>query len=211
MTTPAPRPQRTLIAGPAGPLELLFEPVVGDARAVVLICHPHPLHGGTLDNKVVHALARAAMDCAAHALRFNFRGVGASGGTHDAGRGEVDDLLAAATWARAAAPGLPVHLAGFSFGSAVALAGVAPVGARSVLLVAPPVGRIAVAGADAAGVPLAVIHGDADTLIGLEDVRAWAGAAALTVIPGAEHFFHGKLRELKDAARAFWTAQADLA
>lgn len=210
VTTPALRPQRPLIAGPAGPLELLFEPVA-DARAVVLICHPHPLHGGTLDNKVVHALARAAQDCAAHALRFNFRGVGASGGTHDAGRGEVDDLRAAADWARATAPGLPLHLAGFSFGSAVALAGAGPVGARSVLLVAPPVGRMAVAGTNAAGVPLAVIHGDADTLIDLDAVRAWAGASPVTVVPGAEHFFHGKLRELKDAARAFWKAQPDLA
>lgn len=203
MSSAAPPPERRLIAGPAGPLEIVYE-TAADARALVVVCHPHPLYGGTLDNKVVHTLARAALGCGAHALRFNFRGVGRSAGVHDEGRGELDDLLAAVDWGRARAPELPLHLAGFSFGSAVALAAALRAQADSVLLVAPPVGRLPVPAAGTAAVPLHVVHGTEDELVALADVQAWAGATPLTTIREATHFFHGRLPALREAAQAFW-------
>lgn len=202
MSASAPAPLRGSTPGPAGPLEVLCEPGTGAALAV--LCHPHPLYGGTLDNKVVHTLARAARQCGAHAVRFNFRGVGASAGVHDGGAGEVDDLRTVVAWARERYPGLPLHVAGFSFGAAVALMGANTLDAASVLVVAPPVERLAVPAAGTLHPPLAIIHGDADTLVALQATQRWAAPRPVQVISGADHFFHGHLGLLKQAAVGFW-------
>ncbi|GAB4351716.1 MAG: hypothetical protein Kow0073_07040 [Immundisolibacter sp.] len=199
---------RQMIDGPAGPLELLAELPPQFAGPVCVLCHPHPQYGGTLDNKVVHTLARAALRLGAAAVRFNFRGVGRSEGAFANAVGEVDDLFAVAAFARAKWPQRPVHVAGFSFGAAVALRGHAAVGAHSVLLVAPPVGMGYLEPAVAPAVPWQVIHGRDDQLIACDVLRRWLQsvdpAAPLRVIDGADHFFHGRLTPLREAAEAFW-------
>jgi alpha/beta superfamily hydrolase len=191
---------RRAIAGPAGALECaLDEPAPGVAlRGVAVLCHPHPLHGGTLDNKVVQTMARACVQTGWRALRFNFRGVGASAGRWDEGRGEVDDALAVIAAHREAA--LPLALGGFSFGGYVATQAAARLppgqGAERMLLVAP-----AVSGFVAAPVsqPTLVIHGEADDVVPLSAVLDWARPQAqpVTVVPAAGHFFHGQLSLLK--------------
>lgn len=210
--TPAPATkQRLQIAGPAGPLEVLVEPAPDPGAALCVICHPHPQYGGTLDNKVVYTLARAANERGAIAVRFNFRGVGHSAGQFDHGIGEVDDLLAVVAWVRVAYPGRRLHLAGFSFGAAVALRGHVATDAASLLLVAPPAGMGYLDEATAPRLPWQVIHGSRDELVKLDTVRRWLATVAgpmppLTVIDEADHFFHGRLTPLREAASAFWSA-----
>lgn len=204
--------ERTEIPGPAGAIEVLLEAPARSPVQVVeplcVICHPHPQYGGTLDNKVVYTLARAANELGALAVRFNFRGVGHSRGQFDQGIGEVDDLLAVVAWARASYPGRTLHLAGFSFGSAVALRGHAAAGAASLLLIAPPAGMKYLDEAALPQVPWRVIHGRCDELIALDVVQRWlasvADPAPLTVLDDADHFFHGRLTLLREAAKAFW-------
>lgn len=196
------------IPGPVGPLELLVEAPERPAGPLCVLCHPHPQYGGTLDNKVVYTLARAANDLGAVAVRFNFRGVGRSGGAFDQGVGEVDDLLTVVAWARQQHPDRMLHLAGFSFGSAVALRGHAAAGAASLLLVAPPAGMGYLDEATAPQLPWRVIHGSRDELIALDTVRRWlasvSSAPPLTVLDDADHFFHGRLTPLREAISAFW-------
>jgi alpha/beta superfamily hydrolase len=172
-----------------------------------VVCHPHPLFGGTLTNKVVHTVARAFVAQGAATLRFNFRGVGASAGSYDEGRGETDDLLAVIGAGRARFPGLPLWLGGFSFGSFVALHAQAAAGAARLVTVAPPIGRWDFSGIEAPRCPWLVIQGDQDELVDHASVAAWmaelAPQAQLTVLPGAEHFFHGRLHEVKDAVSRF--------
>lgn len=211
MTTPPDTRQRLQIAGPAGPLEVLVEPAPEPGGPLCVICHPHPQYGGTLDNKVVYTLARAARERGAVAVRFNFRGVGQSVGEFGYGVGEVDDLLAVVAWARAAYPGRPMHLAGFSFGAAMALRGHVAAGAASLLLVAPPAGMGYLDETAGPHVPWQVIHGSRDALIGLDVLQRWltamGGMSSLTVIDDADHFFHGRLTPLRQAASAFWSLQ----
>lgn len=208
MTTTPTTKQHTRIAGPAGLLEVLVEQAPVPGGPLCVICHPHPQYGGTLDNKVVYTLARAARELGAVAVRFNFRGVGQSQGEFGHGVGEVDDLLAVVAWARAAYPGQSLHLAGFSFGAAMALHGHAAADAASLLLVAPPAGMGYLEEA-APQLPWRVIHGNRDELIGLEVLRRWLTAMVgdtppLTVIDDADHFFHGRLTPLREAATTFW-------
>lgn len=208
MDRPRSAKARFEIPGPTGPLELLVEAPERPAGPLCVICHPHPLYGGTLDNKVVYTLARAAAELGAVAVRFNFRGVGRSGGAFDQGIGEVDDLLAVVAWARREYPDRPLHLAGFSFGSAVALRGHVAAAAASLLQVAPPAGMGYLDEATAPQVPWRVIHGGRDELIDLDTVRRWlagvAPASPLTVLDDADHFFHGRLTPLREAITAFW-------
>ncbi len=211
MTTPPAPKQRIQIAGPAGPLEVLVEPARAPGGALCVICHPHPQYGGTLDNKVVYTLARAANELGAVAVRFNFRGVGQSAGEFGHGVGEIDDLLAVVAWARAAYPARRVHVAGFSFGAAMALRGHVAADAASLLLVAPPAGMGYLEEAAAPRLPWQVIHGSRDELIGLDVLQRWltamGGMSSLTVIDDADHFFHGRLTPLREAASAFWSLQ----
>jgi alpha/beta superfamily hydrolase len=200
-----PVPQPVDIPGPAGLLEARLEDPVpaGAAHAVVgVTCHPHPLHGGTMQNKVVHTCARAMQEAGAATVRFNFRGVGRSAGRYDAGVGELEDALAVVAWARRRFQCDSVWLAGFSFGAAVALQA-ASRGAQPerLITIAPPVGRIItepVARPDCAWL---IVQGDRDELVDVEAVRRWVAAydpaPELLVLPGAEHFFHGKLVELR--------------
>ena len=193
------------LAGPTGVLEALRDepaPVRdGLTRGVAIIAHPHPLFGGTMDNKVVQTLARAFDQCGWSAVRFNFRGVGRSAGVYDEGRGELDDLLAVA---RQCAPGGPLALAGFSFGSFVASRAV------EVLNGTRTIERIVFVGTAASRFQVAalpvdlhertlVIHGERDETVPLIDVLDWARPQNLpvTVVTGATHFFHGQLNLLR--------------
>lgn len=204
-----PVPQPATIDGPAGPLEArIEEPAPGaDAAAVGVVCHPHPLYGGTMQNKVVHTLARAMQELGVPTVRFNFRGVGGSAGTYDGGAGELDDALAVCAWARRRWNCETLWLAGFSFGSAVALQAAQAVAPQALVTVAPPVGRIIVAPVPRPACPWLVVQGDHDELVDVAGVRRWVAGYApppqLVVLEGAEHFFHGRLGDLRAAVRAF--------
>jgi hypothetical protein len=208
LTVVLPRPEPLVIAGPTGDLEALLEvpqETVGSEYAVV--CHPHPLHGGTLHNKVVHTLARSFQQLGLPTLRFNFRGVGASGGAYDHGRGETDDALAVIEWGARRWPGAAVSLAGFSFGALVALRIAQRVKATRLVCVAPPVARPEAAALPPPGCPWLIVQGDADEIVDHRQVAAFAArfspAPALRVLAGVDHFFHGRLRELQAAVLDF--------
>lgn len=194
-----------LLKGPCGALEALY---LGrdDARGLALICHPHPLHAGSLHNKVVATLQRTARDAGYATLRFNFRGVGQSVGEHAHGEGEIDDAEAASRWLLAQHPGLPLSLLGFSFGSCVAaclggrLEG-AGVAVERLFMLAPPVRRFSVDGRLPQHAALTVIQPEADEVVTPEAVYAWSAALErpheLLKVAECGHFFHGKLNELK--------------
>jgi alpha/beta superfamily hydrolase len=207
---PVPRP--VTIDGTAGPLEARVEdPTPGSVPAACgVVCHPHPLHGGTMQNKVVHTLARAMQQAGAPTVRFNFRGVGGSVGHYDAGVGELEDALAACAWARAHWSCEVLWLAGFSFGAAVALEAAAVAKPSALVTVAPPVGRIIVAPVARPSCPWLVVQGDRDELVDVATVRRWVAEFALPPrlleLPGAEHFFHGRLGELRGAVHEFLSA-----
>jgi alpha/beta superfamily hydrolase len=195
--------RRYQLAGPSGAIEVLRdEPAAGKPRhGTAVITHPHPLFGGTMDNKVVQTMARAFVQAGWTALRFNFRGVGASQGQHDEGRGELDDTLALIA---AEAPEGPLALAGFSFGSYVASqAAQALWSSRSIekiVLVGTAASRFEVATLPPEAHELTlVVHGELDDTVPLESVMDWARPQSLpvTVVPGGGHFFHGQLPLLK--------------
>jgi len=207
-----PHAERLKLAGPAGTLEALIEiPTPGaDAAAAAafgVICHPHPLYGGTMDNKVVWTLARAFQELGAPTIRFNFRGVGASGGRYDEGSGEVDDALAVIEHARARWPGAALWLAGFSFGGVVALRAAAPARPALLVTVAPGITRVEVGDVPTPGCPWLIVQGELDDVVPAAAVSAWARGLRpppeLTVLPGAGHFFHGRINELRDTVVDF--------
>ena len=193
------------IPGPAGRNDVAVDrPEGGPARGLAVVAHPHPLYGGTRDNKVVQTLARALLALGHICWRPDFRGVGASEGSYDEGRGETEDLLAVVAAARAAEPGgdaLPLVLAGFSFGSAVQSRV-----ARRLAEAQRPATRLVFVGTatsrfEVEPVPAdtLVIHGEVDDTVPLSSVLDWARPQELpvVVIPGADHFFHRKLTGLK--------------
>jgi alpha/beta superfamily hydrolase len=196
--------ERLTVSGPAGAIEVVRN-VPGPAeRGIALVCHPHPLQGGTLDNKVVQTLAKTFFGLGYVAVRFNFRGVGQSAGTFDEGNGETDDALAVLADACARfGESLPVALAGFSFGSYVQTRVAERVAAERLVLVAPAVKRFAVR--DVAPETI-VVHGDEDDVVPLADVLAWARPQALPIVvfPGCGHFFHGRLPQLSRIVAALW-------
>lgn len=193
--------QKLTLQGEIGAIEALRDDPVGVAQGVAVVAHPHPLFGGTMDNKVVQTLARAFVQCGWSVVRFNFRGVGASAGTHDAGVGEAQDLLRVIAQV---APEGKLALAGFSFGSFVAshaLAAVWPTRqVEKIVFVGTAAQRFTVA-------PIApelhektcIIHGEQDDTVSLASVMDWARPQSLpvTVVPGGGHFFHGQLPLLK--------------
>ncbi len=194
--------QRLQTAGPAGPMELLVDMPAEPARGVAVLSHPHPLFGGSMDNKVVQTLARAFVQCGWQAVRFNFRGVGASAGVYDEGRGETEDLLAVVAQM---APHGPLALAGFSFGAFITCQAVSRLASdraiHKVVLVGTAASRFEVAPIPAhlQEVTLA-LHGETDDTVPLAAVMDWARPQSLPVlvIPGGGHFFHGQLPLLKN-------------
>lgn len=200
-----PRTERRSIAGPAGPISCSVDAPAGAVRGVAVLCHPHPLHGGTMDNKVVQTLARAFVALGYRAVRFDFRGVGDSAGTWDEGRGEVDDALAVIEALRD--PALPLALGGFSFGAAMCsrAAHRLPAEARAerLVLVGPAVVNFPPAPVSQ---DTLVIHGEADEVVPLSAVLDWARPQVLpvTVVPGVGHFFHGQLALLKQLILGAW-------
>ena len=181
-----------LIDGPVGAIDVALNDPGSGRRGIALIAHPHPLQGGTRDNKVVTTLARAFFSLDYCAARPNFRGVGASAGVYDQGIGETDDLVAVSEHLRKRFGELPLLLAGFSFGAFVQTRVVRRLAAERLALIAPAVNRF-----DAEPVPAdtLVVHGDADDVVPLAAVLEWARPQNLpiVVIPGGEHFFHGRL------------------
>lgn len=197
--------ERFTIPGPAGLLEVARDTAAGARRGAAVIAHPHPLFGGTLDNKVVQTLARAFVQCGWDAWRFNFRGVGQSAGAYDEGWGERDDLLAVVAHAtQGDAPGGPLALAGFSFGAFVtshaAVALLDRHALEKLVLVGTAASRFAVAAVpEALHERTLAVHGEHDDTVPLAAVMGWARPQLLpvTVIPGGGHFFHGQLPLLK--------------
>lgn len=197
--------RKSIIQGPAGALEIAVDLPAGDSRGVAVIAHPHPLFAGTMDNKVVQTLARAFVQCGWTAVRFNFRGVGGSAGSHDEGRGELEDLLAVVEHAAPTSSGQVLALAGFSFGAFVTTHAFERLStARTIeklVLVGTSVSRAPAAPIDeAAHLKTLVVHGELDDTVLLSAVLDWARPQALpvTVVPGGSHFFHGQLPLLKN-------------
>jgi alpha/beta superfamily hydrolase len=194
------------IPGPAGAIEALTGcPAPGHARpATAVICHPHPLHGGTMHNKVVHTLARTFERAGARSLRFNFRGVGASQGAFDHGHGETDDALAALEWARARRPHDELWLAGFSFGAAVAARVAARHPVARLVTVAPAINLYHDLRSYAPpAIPWLLVQGTDDEIVPAAEVVAWARGLnpppRLALLDGVGHFFHGRLHDLASA------------
>jgi uncharacterized protein len=187
--------QKALIDGPAGKLELAINDPGSSRVGIALIAHPHPLRGGTLDNKVVQTLAKAFFGLGYYCVRPNFRGVGESEGSFGEGIGETEDLLAAAQFAKRQADDLAFVLSGFSFGAFVQTRVCQRLAARKLVLVGPAVGRFPVG-----DVPpdTLVIHGEEDEVVPLAEVMDWAQPREIpvVVVPGATHFFHRKLNVL---------------
>jgi alpha/beta superfamily hydrolase len=203
-----PLAETLLIPGPVGALEARREVPAADAgNACGVVCHPHPLHGGTLDNKVVHAAARAMQMRGAPTLRFNYRGVGASNGHYGEGLGEREDALAMVAAARATWPGRAVWLAGFSFGAVVALAIAERAQVARLVTIAPPVGRLMPMDLPRPPMPWLVVQGSADELVDAQAVGEWARRYTpppeLALMDGASHFFHGRIVQLRDLVSAF--------
>ena len=185
-------------SGPAGPLECVVDGPADAPRGLAVVCHPHPLFGGTMDNKVVQTLSRALVQLGWKTVRFNFRGIGASEGAWDDGVGEVDDALAVIAHHRA--PSQALLLAGFSFGAFVAAQAASRLPdaqrAERLVLVGPSTQKQLVPVVPANTV---VIHGEADDVVPLAATLDWARPQVLPVIvfPGVGHFFHGQLPLLK--------------
>jgi alpha/beta superfamily hydrolase len=214
---PAPRTTSIIVSGLVGDVEVLLDEPTHDAiktcssvKYVAVVCHPHPLYGGTMTNKVTHTLARACNELGAVAVRFNFRGVGKSAGTHDDGKGETDDVLAMVQWAAQRWPDASIWLAGFSFGAAMALRAslrVARTDHVVRLITVAPALRWLTQVSEAPLCPWLIVQGDQDELVDVQEVQKWATSLAqaphVAILPGAEHFFHGRLNDLRDTVQSW--------
>jgi alpha/beta superfamily hydrolase len=204
-----PLNERVTLAGPAGDIEARIETPhdLAEIRAFGVICHPHPLFGGTLDNKVVYTLARSFHDLGMPTIRFNFRGVGKSAGSFADGIGETEDALAVIAAGREKWPGAELWLAGFSFGGAVAIRAGYVAEPSRIVLVAPAIKRVPLDDVAVPACPWLIVQGEADELVNAAEVVEWARPLAnqpsIVLLPGVEHFFHGKLNELRDAVTMF--------
>lgn len=201
--------ERFTVAGPAGAIECAIDRPAEPPVGVAVVCHPHPVHGGTLDNKVVQTLARAFLQLNYRVVRFNFRGAGQSAGQWDQGHGEVDDALAVIAATRE--PWERFVLAGFSFGAYVASQAAQRLPAEQrperLVLVGPAASNFQVAPVPANTL---VIHGEADDVVPLQATLDWARPQTLpiVVVPGVGHFFHGQLTLLKSLVLGAWGASA---
>ena len=197
--------ERLLLAGPVGAVETVIDHPDAAPRGIALVAHPHPLYGGTLDNKVAQTLAKTFVELGYVAVRPNFRGVGGSAGVHDDGNGETEDLLAVihAVRRRLALPEAPLALAGFSFGSLVQSRVAKRVAVERMVFVGTAVTRGVVESVPADTI---VIHGEKDDTVPLNLVLRWAEPMELpvTVVAGADHFFHHRLHILHDIIVRAW-------
>lgn len=199
-----PRAEPLRIDGPAGPIEALLEdPQAQSATGFGVVCHPHPLYGGSMINKVVFTVARALQEQGMPTVRFNYRGVGQSAGQYDEGRGETADALAVVAWGRERWPGVPLTLAGFSFGSMVALLATPAAQPAELITVAPAVSNARFSAIERPACPWLIIQGMADEVVDYVQVEAFAARFApppvLRLLPGIDHFFNGHLPELREA------------
>ena len=198
-----------MLPGPAGALELAIDLPEAELAvpATAVICHPHPLHGGTMHNKVVTMIERSLLELGLATVRFNFRGVGNSEGEYDEGRGETLDLLAVAEWVRAQRPEHALWLAGFSFGAYVALLGARHLPLAQMISVAPPAGRWDFSAVLPPPCPWLVIQGEEDDVVDPQAVYDWIEDIAederpnLIRMPETSHFFHRRLMDLRGALK----------
>ena len=200
--------EKLFLEGPVGRLEAILErPGEGALAGAAVVCHPHPQHGGTLHNKVAHTLARAFVRSGFEVLRFNFRGTEQSEGRYDNGVGELDDALAAIDYMRARHGAYPLWLAGFSFGAAIAVKAAVATHIDGLISVAPAISRFASGMESQPECPWLVVQGDEDELVDVEETVAWVDSLEpgpeLLIVNGAEHFFHGRLTDLRDAVIEF--------
>jgi len=212
MSRPLPT-QSVLLRGPDGAIDALID-TPETARGIALVCHPHPLFGGANTNKIAHTLARSLRELGYAVIRPNFRGVGKSEGVHDHGTAETEDMLSVLAWAQSRWGSLPLALGGFSFGAFVQTrvaermaGGVTPV--QRMVLVGTATGEVSGARSYTTGpVPkdTLVIHGEQDETVALANVLDWARPQDLpvVVVPGADHFFHGKLHLIRDIIARNW-------
>ena len=203
-----PVTKKLFLDGPAGQLEAILEmPAATSPGGAAVVCHPHPQHGGTMHNKVAYTLARAFLQSGFATLRFNFRGTGASGGAYDEGNGELDDACAALDWMAGEQPGLPLWLAGFSFGAAIAVRAAGERDVDGLVSVAPAVSRFATGLTRQPDCPWLIVQGDVDELVPVDETVDWVNGLEpgpeLLIFSGAEHFFHGRLVELRSAVTNF--------
>jgi hypothetical protein len=206
----------TLIKGPAGEIEILVtspQKVTPSNQPYAIICHPHPLYGGSMTNKVVYILATTFNQLGIGAVRFNFRGVGQSTGQFDQGEGETEDLYAVAEWVTSQLKPTQLWLAGFSFGSYIALKGHKQLQASRLLLVAPPIERFNLANWQISNIPTLIIQGSKDDIVSPLAVSQWVAIQhhrpQLGWLEEADHFFHGHLHELRQTIIAAWGSKHD--
>jgi alpha/beta superfamily hydrolase len=195
-----------LIDAPAGQLEICCSTrAIALAPIVAILCHPHPLYGGTMHNKVITTAAKVCQDLAIADLRFNFRGVGDSSGTYDNGCGEQNDLLAVIAWVKVLAPQAKILLIGFSFGAYIAACVATQLSAIALVAIAPPVSKFPFANLRLL-CPLIVIQGEQDEIVSLAAIKSWIIGldipCCLRTLPHTSHFFHGKLVQLQHILRA---------
>lgn len=199
------------LPGPAGNIEVMLElPAQHQPQTpIVVICHPHPPDGGTMNNKVVTTLAKAFVGSGYISLRFNFRGVGLSEGVYDNGNGEVLDCLSLITWLQHMRPTAKIALAGFSFGSWVALKASEKLTPMLMVSVAPPVGFRDFSGVTPPHCPWLAIQGMADEVVNADTVLAWLKQQnpkpEIIAMENTSHFFHGKLVPLRTYVSEFLT------
>lgn len=191
------------ISGPAGKIETLAEGFDKPAiKAIAIVCHPHPLHGGTMDNKVVNYIARSFREMEMASIRFNFRGVSQSAGEYADGVGETDDLLAVIHCLNTHYPKVPLWLAGFSFGAYVALRAASQTNITRLVTVAPAVHLYDFSALTMPNCPWLLIQGDSDEIVSYDDVVNWRKTLEkpprAIYLKGVSHFFHGQLVMLKD-------------
>ena len=210
-----PRAERLFIDGPAGRLQAIFElPAEQTPLGSVVVCHPHPQHGGTMHNKVAHTLARAFVRMGFAALRFNFRGTEDSEGVYDAGDGELADALAAIEWVRTRFGEKALWVAGFSFGAAIAVKAAVATEVDGLISVAPAISRFASGLDKQPTCPWLIVQGDQDELVDIDETVTWVDGLEpgpeLLIISEGEHFFHGRLLELREAIATFVSSTEEL-
>jgi alpha/beta superfamily hydrolase len=195
--------ERVMVDGEAGTIETVIDFPAQPPRGIALVAHPNPLMGGTLDNKVAKTLARVFYELGYLSLRPNFRGVGASAGVHDEGRGETDDMIVVLDYARTRFGDLPTVLGGFSFGSFVQTRVAQRIAVERMVLIGAAAGRLA---AETVPADTILIHGELDEIVPLKDVFDWARPQELPVIviPGADHFFHRRLHIIRNIVSSMW-------